>query len=51
VYDNTDSNPENPPIRIAEGQDGRLQYLAADAFPEMKAALAAVPRSDDPPSQ
>jgi predicted ABC-type ATPase len=42
VYDNTDSNVDVPLKMVAVGQDGCLQYLAPNAFPEMKAALAAI---------
>jgi len=31
---------------LAHGFDGRLSFLSGDCFPEMKAALAAIPFAD-----
>jgi predicted ABC-type ATPase len=40
VIDNSDSNPANPPLLLASGKFGSLEYLNEAAFPEMKAALS-----------
>jgi predicted ABC-type ATPase len=40
VVDNSDPSPDTPPRLIASGKAGRLEILADDAFPEMRAALA-----------
>lgn len=45
VFDNSDFNLEHPLKLIARGFDGRLEFLASDAFPEMTAALASLPTS------
>jgi predicted ABC-type ATPase len=44
VVDNSGSDPTVDLPLLASGRHGRLEHLAADAFPEMTAALAAVPR-------
>ena len=43
VVDNSDSNPAIAPKLLSSGKNGRLEFLASDAFPEMKAALASLP--------
>jgi len=43
VIDNSDSNPANPPLLLALGKFGILEYLNEAAFPEMKAALSTLP--------
>ena len=43
VFDNSDSNPAIAPKLLSSGKNGRLEFLASDAFPEMKAALASLP--------
>jgi predicted ABC-type ATPase len=44
VVDNSDEDPDQPPQLIAYGRSGRLEFLADEAFPEMKSALASLPR-------
>jgi predicted ABC-type ATPase len=44
VIDNSDSDPDRSPALVAVGKDGLLEFLADDAFPELRAALAAMPR-------
>lgn len=51
VVDNSDPDPAVPPRLLASGRKGVLEYLAVDAFPEMKAALAVVPRASIPPPE
>lgn len=43
VFDNSDSNPENPPRLIAHGVGGRVRVLEPAAIPEVTSALASLP--------
>ncbi len=45
IVDNSSSNPADPPRLVAQGRAGKIVQLATDAFPELIAALASVPRS------
>ncbi len=40
VFDNTDSNPDNPPRLLATGINGNITTLEPDAIPEITAALS-----------
>ena len=39
ILDNSDSNAANPPLLLANGKDGVLEYLDGATFAELKAAL------------
>lgn len=43
VIDNSDSDPTRPPVLIASGTFGFLEYLNESAFPELKDALRSLP--------
>jgi predicted ABC-type ATPase len=45
IVDNSDSNPDLPPQLLANGKAGELAFLSESTFPEMKAALEAIPRT------
>ena len=44
VVDNSDSNPDLPPILAASGKHGVLEFLAEETFGELKVALEELPR-------
>ncbi|OAI55092.1 hypothetical protein AYO44_02835 [Planctomycetaceae bacterium SCGC AG-212-F19] len=44
VIDNSDSDPNMPPPLIASGKAGKLAFLADQSFPELRLALATLPR-------
>lgn len=44
VVDNSDSNPANPPVLLASGKLGFLDYLNDKAFPELMASLLSMSR-------
>ncbi|HXD85881.1 MAG TPA: hypothetical protein VN641_05280 [Urbifossiella sp.] len=48
IVDNSNSDPTSPLALLASGKNGRLHYLAPDAFSEMKVALAAIPLAAGP---
>jgi predicted ABC-type ATPase len=50
IVDNSDSDLARPRLIVASGQEGRLEYLSPDAFPELDTALAMLPRSPPPES-
>ena len=43
VFDNSDSDPENPPRLIAQGIDGRVRVLDPEAILEVTRALSGLP--------
>ena len=45
VIDNSNSNPADSPRLVAMGKDGVLEYLDDNAFPEIKAALSSLRRT------
>jgi len=47
VLDNSSSDREVPPLLIARGRLGALEYVHPDAFAEMKQALAPFLRGTD----
>ena len=47
VFDNSESTPGSSPRMIASGKDGILEFLSPNVFPEMRAALAALPFSSE----
>ncbi len=44
IYDNSDANPENPPLVVASGSLGRLGFQHPEIFPELQDVLSRIPR-------
>jgi predicted ABC-type ATPase len=44
VIDNSDSDPTRPPVLMASGKSGVLEFIADQVSPDLGTALAAMPR-------
>ncbi len=47
VFDNTDSNPDIPPLLVAHGERGAIHELDKQAFPELHQTLLELPHHSE----
>ncbi len=46
VFDNSDSDPDQPTHLVARGRFGSVEFLAEDVFPRLRSALLAIEKPD-----
>ena len=45
VFDNSNSDPNRPPLLAASGRFGKLDFLAEDTFPRLRSAVSTIKQS------